>query len=239
MISVPSIAGAPFSAVALSVSRQVMPDGWTDVRRVVSVVDRDSRGRTYGELRLREPMAATGMGELLAARIYDPHTGIRTTYYPGAHAAVQQTVSERITAVKGSNAPNSSVEVQDLGSKTIDDFAVKGTRRTVVVPAALSGTGMPITVVDEAWYSEELRVNLLQVHTDPRTGTLTVALSHLKREDPDPAFFKLPRGYRLTALSGLGSFTLGATGGGERVQQYPVPYGVPGADVPGDITGAW
>ena len=234
MISVPAIAGAPLWATAQSASQQVMPDGSVVVRRVVSVVARDSRGRTYGELRMRAPMTQAGMGQLVGVCIYDPHTGIRTLYYPGAHTAIQQIVPERGTPAK---APDALVKVQDLGSKTIDDFAVKGTRRTVVVPAMMTGTGSAITVVDEYWYSEELRVNLLQVHSDPRTGTLTMGLSDIKREDPDPTFFKLPPGYHTTDLIGYAPSTGGGVGNGG--PPYSIPFSVPGADIPGDISGAW
>jgi hypothetical protein len=46
-----------------------------------------------------------------------------------------------------------------------------------------------------------LHVNLLLRHNDPRTGERTVALSDIKREDPDPAFFEVPQGYKIVDMT--------------------------------------
>jgi len=240
-VTLPPIAGLPLSATALVDYRQIMPDGSTALSRFVTRVARDSRGRTYGEVRWRTPLTHPGVGRLVQARIYDPKSCIRTLYYPGARTAVRQIVPEQRPQANASSPKGSVVKVEDLGSKTIDNLAVKGTRRTTVIPAAASGTGAPVTVVDEYWYSEDLHTNLLQVHTDPRTGTRTAILADIKRADPNPAFFKLPPGYRATNLIGFGSsLGAGAIGGsGGRFVPYPIPYILPSAEVPGDITGAW
>ena len=58
-----------------------------------------------------------------------------------------------------------------------------------------------MTVVDEYWYSEDLHVNLLVRHSDPRTGVQTVALSDIKREEPPPAFFEVPEGYKTVDMT--------------------------------------
>jgi hypothetical protein len=93
------------------------------------------------------------------------------------------------------------VKIDDLGTTTINDFDVKGTRRTVVIPAQANGTGAPITVVDEYWYSEDLHVNVLLRHHDPRTGLQTIALSDIKREDPPQSFFAIPEGYKIVDMT--------------------------------------
>jgi len=93
------------------------------------------------------------------------------------------------------------VKVEDLGSTTIDNIDVKGTRRTVTIPGQVNGTGAPLTVVDEFWYSEDLHLNLLLRHSDPRIGVQTVALSDLKREEPAQEFFEVPPGYKIVDMT--------------------------------------
>ena len=88
-----------------------------------------------------------------------------------------------------------------LGQTTLDHIDVVGTRRTVVIPAQANSTGAPITVVDEYYYSPDLHLNVMLVHNDPRTGEQTIALSNIKREDPDAAFFQVPEGYKIVDLT--------------------------------------
>src|ERR1039458_8454065 len=57
-ISVPPIAGAPFSATALIDNQQVMSDGTVADSRNINLIGRDSRGRTHGEMRSRVPECA-------------------------------------------------------------------------------------------------------------------------------------------------------------------------------------
>ena len=58
-----------------------------------------------------------------------------------------------------------------------------------------SGTGMPVQIEDEDWYSDDLHINLLVRHTDPRMGEQTVGISGLKREEPPASMFEVPKGY--------------------------------------------
>jgi hypothetical protein len=89
--------------------------------------------------------------------------------------------------------------VEDLGSNIIEGFDAKGTRRTLTIPA--NGTGATITVVDEYWYSEDLHLNLLLLHNDPRTGVQTISLSNIQREEPAQEFFEVPQGYKIVDMT--------------------------------------
>ena len=73
--------------------------------------------------------------------------------------------------------------------------AIIGTRAA----AGYSGARMhvPIEVVDEEWYSEDLHINLLVRHFDPRVGVQTVGVSGLKREEPPASMFQVPLGYKI------------------------------------------
>jgi hypothetical protein len=49
--------------------------------------------------------------------------------------------------------------------------------------------------VDEYWYSEDLRINLVLKHNDPRTGSVILTVTQITRTDPDSSLFQIPDGY--------------------------------------------
>ena len=88
-----------------------------------------------------------------------------------------------------------------LGDKTIEGVRVTGTRTTVTIPTAAIGNRAPIEIVTEQWYSAELNVVMLSEHRDPRVGQTRYRLHDIARSDPDPALFRVPHGYRISAPS--------------------------------------
>jgi len=79
----------------------------------------------------------------------------------------------------------------------MENVLAHGIRVTRTVPAAASGTGKPVIVTDEYWYSDELHLNMLVKHDDPRTGLQTVSVTRLSRAEPDEAMFKVPTGFKI------------------------------------------
>jgi hypothetical protein len=79
----------------------------------------------------------------------------------------------------------------------MENVAVHGTRQTRTIPPAVTGTGKEIVVTDEYWYSDELHMNMLTKHTDPRSGVQVVAITQVNRNEPDPALFQMPAGYKV------------------------------------------
>jgi hypothetical protein len=51
--------------------------------------------------------------------------------------------------------------------------------------------------VGEYGYSEDLRLNMLAIHKDPRAGEQTAAVTQVNRGDPDPAIFEASSGYKV------------------------------------------
>ena len=94
-----------------------------------------------------------------------------------------------------------NVRLEDLGASALDGIDVHGYRRTITLSTESTGTGKPVTVVDEYWYSEELRINLLSKHSDPRTGDITITVTHLNRAEPDADLFEIPQGYKVVDLT--------------------------------------
>jgi hypothetical protein len=200
-ISVPPIPGVPFSATALIENKQTMPDGSVSATRNVNLIGRDSRGRTHGEMRTRVPESIKDMPPLLEVHLYDPQTRVQTVYEPGTRIARRSLRPEPRQQANPSAASNPMVKVEDLGSDTMENIDVKGTRRTVTIPAQMNTTGVDLTVVDEYWYSDDLHVNLLLRHNDPRTGEQTVTLTEVRREEPPQAFFEVPQDFKIVDMT--------------------------------------
>jgi hypothetical protein len=160
------------------------------------LVGRDSRGRIHNERRVLVPESYRGTPRLIEVHIFDLQTRMNTFYDPMTRIARQRVLPEPPKAPNFFNSSNAQVKVEDLESTNLEGFAAKGIRRSFTIPAQASGTGAPVTVVDEYWYSEDLHLNLLVRHTDPRTGVQTVALSNINREGPPPAFFEVPEGFK-------------------------------------------
>jgi hypothetical protein len=51
---------------------------------------------------------------------------------------------------------------------------------------------------DEYRYSDDLRINLIIKHSDPRTGSVTMTVTQVIRTEPDSARFEIPDGYKPT-----------------------------------------
>lgn len=193
-ITISSIAGAPFSATVVIESERPWFDGSVQVRRTINLIARDSKGRTHNETRRLMPEYFHGSPQLMSVRLFDPETRIRTTYDPGTHIARRQFIPKQ---PKATDIPSPLIHIDDLGVTTLDGLPCKGTRRSFTVSPAASGTGEPIEIEDEDWYSEDLHINLLVRHSDPRIGVETVAVSGLKREEPPASMFEVPQGYKI------------------------------------------
>lgn len=197
-ITVSAIAGAPFSATVVIESQRDWFDGSTQVRRTINLIARDSNGRTHNESRRLMPEYFHGTPDLISIRLFDPSTRIKTTCDPALHIAHQQVIPKE---AKMGNTPNASVRAEDLGVTTLNGLQTKGTRHTFTISAKASGTGRPVEVVDEEWYSEDLHMNLLVRHSDPRVGAQTIGVSGLKREEPPASMFEVPAGYQVLSIT--------------------------------------
>jgi len=60
--------------------------------------------------------------------------------------------------------------------------------------------------VTEMWMSPDLRVMVLDKHSDPRMGDFTMKLTNITRGDPPATLFQIPPDY--TVVDEPGAFTL-------------------------------
>jgi len=212
-VFVTPVAGIPFSATVAIDSQQNLPDGTAVVKRTQALIARDSQGRIRNERRMLVTESFRGTPPLLSVHIFDPATRISSFYTPGS-GIVRQTILPSRPA-----ADPSYPGAEDLGYTTLNGMEAKGTRITRTIPAQIAGTGKPVLVTDEFWYSEELHMNILERHLDPRSGEQTVAILSIQREEPPASLFEMPAGYKIVDVTPPPQHAQGSSGG---VQVSPV-----------------
>ena len=89
-----------------------------------------------------------------------------------------------------------NVKTESLGTKDIEGVQAEGTRVTTTIPAGAVGNQQPISVVNERWYSPELRIVVLTRRTDPRFGETTYKLTGIVRAEPAPELFDVPPDFK-------------------------------------------
>jgi hypothetical protein len=204
-VFVTPIPNDPLLAVVNTQSSTILKDGTTLNQKTLSAIARDGHGRIFNERRPLVPASETATPPILSIHIYDPQTRTSTFIDPQQRIARQSTLNRPPSAVPpdvgaiplvGSSPANPYVKEEDLGTKKMEGVDVHGLRETQTIPADANG-GKELKVVDEYWYSEDLRLNMLAIHKDPRTGEQTIAVTQVDRSEPDAAIFEIPPGYKV------------------------------------------
>jgi len=84
---------------------------------------------------------------------------------------------------------------EQLGKKEIEGFSASGFRHIRTLDAGAIGNDKPITSTSETWFSEDLKMMILSVNDDPRSGQRTMRLTNIRLGDPDPQLFQIPADY--------------------------------------------
>jgi hypothetical protein len=199
------VIGAPYSAVAVTETKQTLGDGNTIDRKIQSNIYRDNQGRTRRETTFTGvgPLAASGQPRTVVM-IHDPvagtsyilHTDLKTADQlaarpAGAKAGLQGKFETRIQ----NEIANGTLKKEDLGTQIINGISAQGTRYTHVIPAGQIGNANAITVVNEQWYSADLQVVVKSTRTDPRMGQTTYTLTNIQRSEPAASLFTVPSDY--------------------------------------------
>ena len=200
-VFVTPVPNEPLSATVLIESSKQLTDGSVEVTRTFNNIARDYRGRIYNERRTMMPDSFTGTPPLIRFHIYDPNTHANTFLDPNTGIAHQMILPNPPSQMPATNVAlrknTPQLYEEDLGTQTMNDVQVRGTRRTHILPSKLSGTGQEVVVTDEFWYSDELRLNMKETHNDPRTGEQTVTITKISRTEPDPSIFEIPADYKV------------------------------------------
>jgi len=86
---------------------------------------------------------------------------------------------------------------EDLGTQAVEGVNAVGTRTTVTIPAGQIGNERAIEIVDERWFSPDLKTMVMTRHSDPRSGEVVYRLTNINRTEPDHSLFEVPADYTL------------------------------------------
>ncbi len=199
------VPNAPFSAVVDVERTRIRPDGSVFNLKSIRSMARDSIGRIHNESRTFIPATSSDTPEIEHIHLYDPRTRVSAeldastrTYYAQTMNHPPSTVppTVRYGSPSGTGLPqNDFSKEEDLGSQEIEGVLARGVRETQIIPAERNEAGKEIAVTDEYWYSDELRINVVMKHSDPRIGTTTLTVTHITRGEPDPVLLEIPEGY--------------------------------------------
>jgi hypothetical protein len=90
---------------------------------------------------------------------------------------------------------------ENLGTMTIEGFAVNGTRQTRTTPAGEIGNDQLIAVVSESSFSPDLKLILLSKTDNPQYGKTIIKLINIHTGEPDLSLFQVPPDYKVNDLS--------------------------------------
>jgi hypothetical protein len=204
-IFIPPTLEAPFSLkLATEWSRPLATGGSFTLANERAIV-RDSRGRIYQERWILVPKGGDIKSEMNVFQITDP---AKHTWY---NCSTRTKVCELLPYNNNSKAlyqprrgnsgplPNGRgfSQEDDLGADTIEGTETHGYRETITINAGAMGNDEPMTSMREFWFSEQLGINLRSVVDNPQSGKQVFTVKELSMSEPDPAFFKVPAGYRV------------------------------------------
>jgi len=219
------VTGAPYSAVAVTETRQTLADGNTISRKVQANVFRDGQGRTRRETTLTGvgPLAATGASRTFV-RIYDPVAGTAFVLHQDTKVAEKLRVPPggrkspanlqgKFNARMQEEIANGSLKKEDLGVQTINGISAQGTRFTRTIPAGQAGNAKPIVITNERWYSPDLQIVIKTVRNDPRFGETVYTVTNIHKQEPAAALFGVPSDYTVKQGGARGRSKMNRKGG--------------------------
>jgi len=201
------VTGAPYSAVAVTETKQTLADGNVIDRKIQSNIYRDSQGRTRREVTFNglgllapagQPRSMVTIHDPVASTTYILHADTKVAEQlpsPPRREKVAENMQERFEARFQKEIADGTVKKEDLGTQTVNGVNAQGTRYTRVIPAGQIGNANPITVVNEQWYSPDLQTMVKIVRNDPRFGQVTYTLTSIQRSEPAASLFAVPSDY--------------------------------------------
>ena len=202
-IFVTPVPNAPFRAEVEIVSHDKLPDGTEHIVTTRTHIARGSSGTIRNERRRLVPVSFQGEPRLLEVHLYNPSSRKSTLFVPETRLARETvlplpprpTPDQRPPSQQPALSPDTTES--SLGTESLEGVELQGTRKTHTIPAELSGTGKPIQVIDEYWYSPALSIYMIIRHNDPRTGEQIVAVTHVQRGEPDAAELTVPSDFKI------------------------------------------
>jgi len=213
-----AITGAPFCVDVVTTRTQTLADGNRLQNKRSDHVCRDSKGRARREIRstvtpTAEPSAVQTVRSIT---IFDPSAKLAITLEPVKHTArlmrmsLRPAVPSTLTPSSGPSwqeVPKNNTHVtprtgddvveENLGEDSVHGVVVKGTKITRTIPAGHMGNDLPLIIVTERWYSDDLKTVMRLKQTDPRVGETSIEVTNVVPGEPDPSLFQIPADYKV------------------------------------------
>jgi hypothetical protein len=204
-IYIPTLVGAPSSAMVHTEWVRAIPGGGSFTATNQRRVARDGQGRIYEERWELAPKDSGIQSRMNVIQIADPnlHT-LYNCFVFERRCVLLKFADAAVTAYEAPVVPTGPLANSkgftthlDLGVRSIAGLDTKGTRETTTLLPGAMGNDRPYVTVREFWNSPQLGVNLLSIVDGPLTGKQTFTLSDVSLTEPDPELFKLPQGYQV------------------------------------------
>ncbi len=195
------VTGAPYSALGMSETTSVLPNGSKVVRQNIIRQWRDSDGRTRSEIELTSIGGPTPVEiNTKVTVIDDPAAGARYIVRPDGQTVTSSIVPCRVTASlepdltvgppRPAGLPLKVSQPVRLGERKVDGETVTGSRVEATIPAGAMGNEQPVKMSAEQWYGKDLQVVVEATYKDPRTGETRYRLREIERKEPDAKLFR-------------------------------------------------
>jgi hypothetical protein len=188
--------GVPVSLDQIEERSRKLEDGTSKVEVIKSRIYRDSAGRLLIESGIPNDTVQSSFSYI---DLIDPIAGSRFLLLSTHGVAYRMSFAKSAASkfaflgIGGGVAPsdNWSIRTEHAGKRMIAGIGFEGTRiiRT-------SESEPQLTQVVEHWYSDELKLMGSVVTSGPYEAG-TVRIQNLRREEPDPALFTIPSGYKI------------------------------------------
>ena len=183
----------PFSGTEIRRTIQTLADGTHVEHSDTSIFYRDAQGRMRNESADR-------------AHIYDPVAGYSYTLelkdktYEKTPRPAGDTSSYSVAVVGGLiiNGTDDSPQAnrgEELTAQMVNGVYCRGSRITTTVKAGAFGNDRDIKIVNERWYSDDLKALVKSTNSDPRFGVSTYELTNIVQAAPDASLFTVPTGF--------------------------------------------
>lgn len=202
--ALPAVKGKPYSLTETWTSTAKQSDGTTRTTVLVEHRMRDSEGR----VRTETTQLINGVTIGPSISLMDPVGHFTANLSPRRKIASvihycapkvlspeeqAKTDKEEAEREKMADALPSTPDRESLPPQVIAGVVAHGERLHLVM------NGVP--VIEETWYSPELKIQLKRHTDDPRTGRIDTIVSDLKRDEPDPSLFRIPDDYKIESVN--------------------------------------
>jgi hypothetical protein len=196
---------APFSLKLAAEWSRPLPGGGNFTLANERAIVRDSRGRIYQERWILVPKGGDVKSVMNVFQITDPEQ--HTWYNCSTRTKVCELLPYRDRADAhyqprlGTSGPlpdgRGFTQVDDLGIETIQGLETHGHRESITFNPGTMGNDQQMIIMHEFWFSGQLGINLRSMVDNPQTGKQVFTVTELSPSEPDPAYFRIPEGYRV------------------------------------------